>query len=95
MMLTTQAITLNRLSLSESHTNLVISDQLQKTLRVTFGYLQTSLNSLILSKSAIGVCRESKHEQYWVQAKKRIAFTVLPFGITQMVLLWTSYAGGV
>ncbi|CNI80185.1 hypothetical protein [Yersinia pekkanenii] len=35
----------NRLSLSESHTNLVISGQLQKTLWVTFGYSQTSRNS--------------------------------------------------
>lgn len=63
--------TLNRLSLSESHTNLVISGQLQKTLRVTFGYLQTSLNSLILSKSAIGVSRETKHEQYSGSGKEK------------------------
>lgn len=40
-MLTTPAATLNRLSLSESHTNPVISGQLQKILQVTFGYLKT------------------------------------------------------
>ncbi len=38
---------LNRLSLSEPHTNPIISGQLQKTLRVTFGYSQTSRNSPI------------------------------------------------
>lgn len=41
MMLTTPVATLNRLSLSESDTNPVISGQLQKILQVTFGYLQT------------------------------------------------------
>ncbi|HGH4410049.1 TPA: hypothetical protein ACJIVJ_004333, partial [Yersinia enterocolitica] len=64
MMLITQAASLNRLSLSESDADLVTSDQLQKILRVTVGYSQTSLNSLILSKNAIGVSRETKGEQY-------------------------------
>jgi hypothetical protein len=41
MMPITQAAALNRLSLSESDTNPVISGQLQKILQVTFGYLQT------------------------------------------------------
>lgn len=77
--------TLNRLSLSESHTNLVISGQLQKTLRVTFGYLQTSLNSLILSKSAIGVSRETKHEQYSGSGKEK--------GSTVNATLW-DYSDG-
>ncbi len=55
MMLTTPAASqnkafplagsLNRLSLSESHTNPIISGQLKKTLWVTFGYSQTSRNS--------------------------------------------------
>ncbi|EKN6150174.1 host cell division inhibitor Icd-like protein [Yersinia enterocolitica] len=71
MMPITQAATLNRLSLSESHTNPVISGQLQKTLQETFGYLQTSLNSLILSKSAIGVSRVTKHEQYSGSGKEK------------------------
>lgn len=61
MMLTTQAVTLNRLSLSESHTNLVISGQLQKTLWVTFGYSQTSRNSLILAQTCRAGSREIKH----------------------------------
>ncbi|CCV59581.1 hypothetical protein YE3094_00621 [Yersinia enterocolitica (type O:2) str. YE3094/96] len=71
MMLTTPAASqkqafplagsLNRLSLSESHTNLVISGQLQKTLWVTFGYSQTSRNSLILAQTCRAGSREIKH----------------------------------
>lgn len=71
MMLTTPAASqnkafplagsLNRLSLSESHTNLVISGQLHKTLWVTFGYSQTSRNSLILAQTCRAGSREIKH----------------------------------
>ncbi|CQJ12742.1 Uncharacterised protein [Yersinia mollaretii] len=50
MMPTTQAATLNRLSLSESDTNLIISGQLQKILQVTFGYLQTAPAISVLLK---------------------------------------------
>lgn len=47
MMRITPTASLNRLSLSESHTNLVISGQLQKTLQLNYGHSQISRNSLI------------------------------------------------
>ncbi|AVX38704.1 hypothetical protein DA391_14100 [Yersinia massiliensis] len=50
MMPITQAATLNRLSLSESDTNPVISGQLQKILQVTFGYLLTAPAISVLFK---------------------------------------------
>ncbi|CNH63620.1 phage immunity repressor protein [Yersinia intermedia] len=77
--------TLNRLSLSESDTNPLISSQLQKILRMTFSYLQTSLNPLILSKNAIGISRETKHEQYSGSGKEK--------GSTVNATLW-DYSDG-
>ncbi|CNF39403.1 phage immunity repressor protein [Yersinia rohdei] len=47
MMRITPTASLNRLSLSESHTNLVISGQFQKTLQLNYGHSQISRNSLI------------------------------------------------
>lgn len=72
MMLTTQAATLNRLSLSESDTNPVISGQLQKILQVTFGYLQTVPAISVLFKGGNSNAQNLNYETFVGTSKSNL-----------------------
>lgn len=72
MMLTTPAAALNRLSLSESDTNPVISGQLQKILQVTFGYLQTVPAISVLFKGGNSNAQNLNYETFVGTSKSNL-----------------------
>ncbi|EKN6260106.1 host cell division inhibitor Icd-like protein [Yersinia enterocolitica] len=72
MMPITQAATLNRLSLSESDTNPVISGQLQKILQVTFGYLQTVPAISVLFKGGNSNAQNLNYETFVGTSKSNL-----------------------
>lgn len=72
MMLSTPAATLNRLSLSESDTNPVISGQLQKILQVTFGYLQTVPAISVLFKGGNSNAQNLNYETFAGTSKSNL-----------------------
>lgn len=72
MMPITQAATLNRLSLSESDTNPVISGQLQKILQVTFGYLLTAPAISVLFKGGNSNAQNLNYETFGGTSKSNL-----------------------